>query len=235
MRLAGKGEMFMFMNLMRTFGLPAVVTGVVLAIASPARAQQPARPASTPVGIYLAAQGGALLQPRTAAAFGVEFGERIHRHVVTYAALSYFEDLMDTALTDQLATVSRTLTARTARSWDLRGRDRGVGLVVGAKYLVGTGTVKPYVGAGAGALALHRTITDSRAGDVTAATFTEFNVGDASLTTRTVTRPLTEASVGVDFDFGRTHVDVGYRYRRAFHLSLTPDFSQAVIGVGVNF
>ena len=217
------------MKIMRTFGLPALV----LAIASPALAQQ--QPAPAPVGIYLAAQGGALVQPRTAAAFGVEFGEHVHRNVVTYAALSYFEDLMDTALTDQLAAVSRTLTARTARSWDLRGRDRGVGFVVGAKYVVGTGTAKPYLGGGVGALALHRTIIDPRAGDVTAATFSDFNVGDASLTAKTVTRPLTEASFGVDLDFGRTHVDLGYRYRRAFHLSQTPDFSQAVVGIGINF
>ena len=209
------------------------LSGLALAIASPALAQQ--QPATAPVGIYVAATGGALLQPRTAAAFGVEFGDRIHRKVVTYAALSYFEDLMDTALTDQLAGVSRTLTARTARSWDLRGRDRGVGFVAGAKYVVGTGTVKPYVGGGAGALALRRTITDPRAGNVTAATFSEFNVGDASLTRNTVTRPLAEAAFGLDLDFGRTHVDLGYRYRRAFHLSQTPDFSQVVMGVGINF
>lgn len=208
------------------------LSGLVLAIASPALAQQPA---SAPVGISLTVQGGALVQPRTAAAFGVEFGERIHPNLVTYATLSYFEDVMSTQLTDQLAALSQTLTTKTGRAWDLHGRDRGVGFVAGAKYMVGTGTMKPYFGGGAGALAIHRQIIDPRAGDVTAATYKEFLIGDPALTTVTRTRPLAEATVGVNLDFGRTHVDVGYRYRRAFHLSQKADFSQAVVGVGVNF
>ena len=217
--------------------LSHVVTlpGLALAIASPALAQQPAQPASAPVGIYFQAQGGVLLDPRTGPAFGIEFGERVHRNVVAFATISYFDDIMDQALVDDLARLSRNLTSSTGRVFSLQGRDRGVGFVAGAKYVVGSGTVKPYVGGGVGALAIRRRITDSRVGDVTAATLTEFGIGDLSLTTDQATRPLAEAVVGVDFDFGRTQLNIGYRYHRAFRLAQPPDFSQAVIGLGVNF
>jgi hypothetical protein len=41
--------------------------------------------------------------------------------------------------------------------------------------------------------------------------------------------------VGYATDLGRARVDVGYRYRRAFHVGDTVDFSQIVVGFGVNF
>jgi hypothetical protein len=175
------------------------------------------------------------LQPQASAAFGVEFGQRVHRDVVAYATLSYFENLMSDDVDRDLSALSRVVTTRTGRAWDLQGRDRGVGLIVGAKYVAGIGFVRPYVGGGAGALAIRRRITDPRAGDVTTATFSDFGVGDPALTTNSLTRPLAEATAGVALEFGRARVDVGYRFRRSFHFNQTPDFSQAVVGVGINF
>ena len=216
------------MKLTHLVTLPALA----LAIASPALAQ---RPAPALVGIYVQAQGGALLNPRTTPTFGVEFGDHVGRDVVAFATLSYFDDIMDDALVNDLARLSRTLTSGTGRVFNLQGRDRGVSFVAGAKYHVGRGPVKPYVGGGAGTLAIRRRITDSRAGDVTAATLAEFGIGDPALTINSATRPLAEGAAGVDLDFGRTHVDVGYRYRRAFQFSQPPDLSQVAIGLGINF
>ena len=208
-------------------------SGFILASVLPAFAQQPGPP--RPVGIYVSAEAGALFQPQTAAAFGVQFGERIHRNVVAYATLSYFENVMGKDVTDSLPQLSQVLTARTGRTWDLQGRDRGVGFIAGAKYVMGQGTARPYIGGGGGAIAIHRWITDRVAGDVTSATFRDFGVGDSALTTGNLTRPLVEAAIGVDLEFGRTRVDLGYRFRRTFHLSQTPSFSQGSIGLGVNF
>ena len=107
----------------------------------------------------------------------------------------------------------------------------------GAKYLIGQGTVRPYVGGGAGIVDLKRTITEARIGDVTAAVFNDFAVGqpDLSLESEGVTRPLIEATLGAGIFAGRTYVDLGYRYRRAFRLDPTLDFSQFTIGVGYKF
>jgi hypothetical protein len=227
----------MFMKLMRILSLPVVGTATVLALvftASPALAQS-VQPVGLPVGVYVAATGGALLSPNTTGAFGAEFGDRIHPHVVAYATLTYFEDLMDSSVSDQLASASRTLTSVTGRSWNLQGRDRGVGFVAGGKYLITRGSVRPYVGGGLGALGLRRFVTDARAGDVTLATFNDLNIGDRALTDKTVVRPLGEAAFGVDFEFGRTHSELGYRYRHAFNLTNTPDFSQVVAAIGINW
>jgi len=224
------------MKLMRMFSLPALL----LAIAAPAMAQSAQavqinqQTAWRPVGVYVAATGGALFDPQTAPAFGAEFGDRIHNNVVAYATFSYFEDLMDQTVSDQLVNVSQVLTSRTGRTWILEGRDRGIGFIAGAKYLFGNGSFRPYLGGGAGALGVHRTISDPRVGDVTEATFDEFNVGAATLTSNTVTRPMLEGAFGVDLDFGRTHAELGYRYRHAYHLP-TPPFSQVVAAIGVNF
>jgi hypothetical protein len=216
---------------MRTF---IATSGFLLLGALPAVAQQPAPP--TPVGIYVSAEAGALFQPQTSAAFGVQFGERIHRNVIGYATMSYFENVMSKDLTDSLPQLSQLLTARTGRPWDLHGRDRGVGFVAGAKYMVGQGTKRPYIGGGAGAIGIRRRITDRLAGDVTSATYREFGVGDSALTTTgNLARPLVEATLGVDLEFGRTRVDLGYRFRRVFHLVDAPSFSQGSVGIGVNF
>lgn len=208
------------------------ISGFLMAGVVPALAQQPASP---PVGIYVSAEAGALFQPHKAAVLGVQFGEQIHRSVIAYATLSYFENVMSKNISDSLPQLSQLLTARTGRTWDLRGRDRGVGFIAGAKYMVGRGSTRPYIGGGAGAIAIHRWITDPLAGDVTAAAFRDFGVGDSTLTAGNLTRPLVEATAGIDLEFGRAHVDLGYRVRRAFQLSQTPSFSQGSVGIGVNF
>jgi opacity protein-like surface antigen len=144
---------------------------------------------------------------------------------------------MRQTMRDEVVTLGTRLSTLTATRWELAGRDRAVALTAGAKYLVGTGTIRPYVGAGGGIINLKRTVTEARIGDVTTAVFNDFNIGvsDLSLATRGLTRPMGEALVGVGIVAGSTYVDVGYRYRKAFRLTSGLDFSQLSVGIGYKF
>ena len=185
---------------------------------------------------YIAAQAGAISGP-PAPVFSVEYGDNMHRSAQAYLTLSYFENLMRQAMRDDVTTLGTNLSARTGAPWELSGRDRGVALTTGAKYLFGSGNARPYVGAGAGIMSLRRTVTEARIGDVTAAVFNDFSVGesDLSLASASITRPLVEAAFGVGIVNGNTYFDVGYRYRRAFRLANSLDFSQVNVGVGYRF
>ena len=110
-------------------------------------------------------------------------------------------------------------------------------LVGGGKYLVGSGSVQPYLGGGAGIISMRRTVTDAHLGDVRDAIFNDFSVGefDLSLAPASVTRPLVEAAFGVGIVKGHAYFDIGYRYRRAFRLANNLDFSQVSVGVGYTF
>jgi len=186
---------------------------------------------------YLAAIGGAVSRPPTGPVFGVEIAENVGRHAQAYATFSYFENLMGQSLRDGLDDRAARLTTLTGDAWSLEGRDRGVTFVAGGKYLFGNGSVRPYLGAGVGAINLKRTVVEARLGDVTRAVFNDYQLGDAdlSLATEGITRPLVEAAIGVGIGTGHTHFDIGYRYRSAFHLGNTLDFSQVTAGIGYRF
>jgi opacity protein-like surface antigen len=224
------------MHVGRSIGLVPVFA---LAIAGSALGQQIA-PGSAVVPEqrgYVAALAGAMSGPPTAPVFSVEYGENIHRNVQAYATLSYFENLMRQTMQDEVTTLGTALSTFTGTRWELSGRDRGVAFAAGAKYLIGSSAIRPYIGAGAGVMNLKRTVTEARIGDVTAAVFNDFDIGegDLSLATTSLTRPLAEGSVGVGIVAGSTYVDVGYRYRRAFRLTNSLDFSQLSVGVGYKF
>jgi hypothetical protein len=185
---------------------------------------------------YVSASTGASFGPQVAAVFAGEYGERVSRHVQAYVSVSYQENLMQSDITDDLAALSNGLTAATGIPWTLHGRDRGVALVAGGKYLFGDSAVRPYVAGGGGVIEIERTISDARVGDVTSAVLTEFGIGELELTTESETSPLLEAGAGVAVSVGRaTYFDFGYRYHRAFHLSEPLDFSQFSASVGVRF
>ena len=109
--------------------------------------------------------------------------------------------------------------------------------VAGGKYVFGSGIVRPYVGAGLGTIHLKRTVVDARLGDVTQAVYNDFDLGDGdlSLSVEGITRPLVEAAFGVGIGTGRTHFDIGYRYRSAFRTDSKLDFSQVTAGIGYRF
>jgi opacity protein-like surface antigen len=112
-----------------------------------------------------------------------------------------------------------------------------VAVVAGGKYVFGSGMVRPYVGAGLGTIHLKRTVVEARLGDVTRAVYNDFDLGEAdlSLATEGITRLLAEAAFGVGIGAGRTHFDVGYRYRSAFRMSTELNFSQVTAGIGYRF
>lgn len=188
---------------------------------------------------WVSASAGATFgsQTQTRATFAGEWGEDIIPNVVqAYVTVSYFDNLMRNDLTDDLSQLSADLTATTGIPWNLRGRDRGVSLIGGGRYLfISQGPIRPYVGGGGGVINLKRTIADARVGNVTSAVLTEFGIGELTITTQNLTRPLLEGAVGAVLFGGPVYVDIGYRYRRAFHLSESFDFSQVIGAVGYRF
>ena len=217
----------------------SISAALVLALSSvPAFAQGTPAPASkAEPRWYLAAIGGAVSRPAAEPLFGAEIAEHLGRHGQAYLTVSYFENLMRDSLRDALDAKSAELTRLTADTWTLSGQDRGVAVVAGGKYVFRSGTVRPYVGAGLGTIHLKRTVVDARVGDVTRAVFNDFDLGEAdlSLATEGMTRPLVEAAFGVGIGTGRTHFDIGYRYRSAFRTSIELNFSQVTAGIGYRF
>lgn len=226
------------MHVHRSFVL---VPAFALAVATSAMAQQVGPRSGVASGPdqrgYIAALAGAVSGPPAEPVFAVEYGESLHPDVQAYATLSYFDNVMPRSLRNDVLALATELSGLTDVPWSLTGRDRAVTFAAGGKYLIGHRRVRPYVGAGAGIINLKRTITEARIGDVTTAVFNDFDIGqiDLSLEAAGVTRPLGEVAVGVGIVAGRTYVDVGYRYRRAFGLATTLDLSQFTAGVGYSF
>jgi opacity protein-like surface antigen len=225
----------------RIAALPAVVivSSLVAIAAAPAFAQQgaPQPVQRRDIGWVSVAAGSTFgSETERAATFAGEWGEDVIPSVQVYVTVSYFENLMRQDLTDDLAELSGFLTSITGTPWSLRGRDRGVTLIASGRYLLNSdGTIRPYVGGGGGVLNIERFIVDPRAGDVTTSILSDFNIGELSITTKTLNRPIIEGALGIGFFSGPVYVDVGYRYRRAFHLDETLDFGQAMVGIGYKF
>jgi hypothetical protein len=212
--------------LMTLFLLAASVLG--------ASAQTPPLPAARNQG-YLAALAGATVDPGQNAVFSVEYGDDINRNVQAYATFSYFENLLSPDFANSLNAIGASLTAITGSKWEFTGRDRGAAFVVGGKYLIGTAGVRPYLGAGLGAINIKRTVVERFHGEVATALLNDFNLGEPALSTSSATRPLAEGAIGVEMTAGPTYVDVAYRYRRAFRLVEPLSVSQVSVGLGYRF
>lgn len=207
--------------------------------AAAARGQEVApRPASGSVERgYLIAGAGGSFGPQTAATFSTEVGEKIGRFAQAYVAFSYVEDLMTDRTRNDLVVAGQRLEAVTLRPWNFRGRDRGRAFTTGARFTV-PGPVRPYVALGVGALNLKRIVTERTLGDVTDSFRTQGATSGDLLNNAqpSTTRPMVEAGGGVGVVIKRGHLDLGYRYRRAFHaFEQTFDFSQVTVSAGVAF
>jgi opacity protein-like surface antigen len=217
----------------------SVSAALVLALVSSASAfaQGASAPRTSEPKWYLAAIGGAVSRPPTGPVFGVEIAENLARHAQAYVNFSYFDNLMDDSLRNALDARAASLTTLTGDPWSFSGRDRGMSLVAGGKYVFGGGIVRPYVGGGAGVINLKREVLEARLGDVTQAVFNDYHLGEAdlSLSTLGVTTSLVEGTVGVGIGSGHTHFDIGYRYRSAFGLTNKLDFSTVTAGIGYRF
>jgi hypothetical protein len=85
-------------------------------------------------------------------------------------------------------------------------------------------------------LNLQRTITERTLGDVSDPVLVVFGAPDGFINPREESSFLATAEfiAGVGIASGRTYVDVGYRFRKVFHVeSFT--FSQFTVGVGMRF
>jgi opacity protein-like surface antigen len=212
----------------------------VLLVATSAVCQEPTTtPAAPPPQRgYVTAVTGMTFQAETAATFAAEYGENIGRNIQAYATFSYFDNLTTTGTRDDLNTLGNVLESLTGTPWNFTARDKGVAFIVGGKFLVPTHSgIRPYIGGGAGALNIKRTITSPTVGDVTNYLASEFGLTQAPLTSSEVdaTKPIAEMTTGVGVVAGQVFIDVGYRYRKAFHFAETLDFSQFCVGIGMKF
>ena len=223
---------------MTAFKSCSLLPCLVLLTATVAAAQE-GRPASPPPldHGYMTGSAGASFADTRAATFGIEIAESLHPRVQAYMAFNYFDNLLNDQAASDLADLGDLLTDLHDAPWVFHGRDRGLAFSGGAKYLLSQGgTFRPYVGGGPGVLNLQRTITEQTIGDVSDPVLVVFGAPDGFIeaSEKSTFRAMAEFIAGVGIASGRTYVDVGYRYRKVFHVE-SFSFSQFTVGVGMRF
>jgi len=213
---------------------------LMLLVAAPVFAQQRPAPAPRPLRGYLIGGGGASIgTAETGVTLSAEIAENMTRNVQAYMSAAYYDNIMSDAATNQLTLVGNTLTALTGTPWVFSGRDKARSFTFGSKVLLPvTSSVHPYVGGGFGALNVRRVITEQNRGNVSTAYLAQFGSPDAVIdpTNTDTTHPMGEVAAGVGAVVKRAYVDIGYRYRKAFHTgSQSFDISQIGAAVGVKF
>jgi opacity protein-like surface antigen len=168
--------------------------------------------------------------------FSAEYGEKVTRNSQAYVNFTYFDDVMTNQMRDNLAAAAANIKAITGVSRSFSGRDRGLAFTAGGKYQPGT-WIRPYIGAGAGAFNIERTITEGTLGDVSLAFAeqTPYWDGVVSRDSMNATKPLAEAVAGIGFVTRSMYIDLGYRYRHVFHTATDIDLSQVVLGIGAKW
>jgi opacity protein-like surface antigen len=223
---------------MTAFRSVSLVPCLVLLTATIATAQQDRAASQPPLDNgFMTATMGASFSDTRAATFGVEIAETLHPRVQAYAAFNYFDNLFNDQASSDLVDLASYLTRITGDPWAFSGRDRGLSFSGGAKYLLSHGpTFRPYVGGGPGVLNLQRTITERTLGDVSDPVLVVFGAPDGFIeaSEESTFRAMAEFVAGVGMAHGRTYVDVGYRYRKVFHVE-SFSFSQFTVGVGMRF
>lgn len=211
---------------------------LLLALVAPASAQQATRPAPASERWYVTGAAGVLVGAPNSGNISAEVGQTLGRRTQAYVNLTYFDDVMTDASRAALAALGTTLTATTATPWSFAGRDRGRAVTAGARVLLSTGSVRPFVGAGAGALNVEQIITDQTRGDVSqqiASQFGTLSGGLVNTAQSSATHAIGEAIGGVAVLVGRLHIEGSYRYRRPFHDITGLHLAQAGVAVGVSF
>jgi hypothetical protein len=215
---------------------------LMMLVAAPALAQQRPSP-PRPLRGYLIGGGGASLgqavPAQTSLTLSAEIAENMTRNIQAYMSAVFYDNIMSDAETNQLALVGSALSAATGTPWVFQGRDRGRSFTFGAKVLMpATSSVHPYIGGGFGALNVRRTIQELSRGNVTQAFLTQFGSADGLVhpTDTDTTHAMTEVAAGIGAVIKGAYLDVGYRYRRAFHTgSESFNISQVGAAVGVKF
>jgi opacity protein-like surface antigen len=213
----------------------SLVPVVLVALSSPAVAQEVASANEAPHAYAMGVGGAAFNQnfENATASVAFEYGERVSRNVTAYANFSFIDNLMSDPMRQNLDSASSML------GQEFSGRDRGLAFTMGGKYLLPTGRrVRPYFGGGFGLINLKRYISEQTFGDVTNTFFfmTGLNDGVIDAGESATTKPLGELIAGVSAAMNnRTYVDVKYRYGRVFNSVENIDFSQVSFGIGVTF
>jgi opacity protein-like surface antigen len=214
---------------------------VAALVAVPAFAQQrPATPTPDRLRGYLVLGGGSSINtPQNSLMINAEIAENVTPDIQVYLGAAYFDNVMSQATRDQLAQTGETLTALTGNPWVFDGRDRARSFTLGGRYLFPTSaSVRPYVGGGVGAINFRRTIHEQSRGNITDAYLAQFGSPDGVVdsTQSNTTRPMTELAVGVGAAVKKAYIDVGYRWRKAYHtLDDTFEISGVGVAVGLKF
>jgi hypothetical protein len=207
---------------------------LVLLTATAAVAQ--GRPAAVDHG-FMTGSAGASFSDLRAATFGIEIGEQLNDRTQAYAAFTYFDNLFSDRAAADLNSLAATLTTINGEPWVFTGRDRGLGFSGGARYLLSTGSARPYVGGGPGVMNVRRSVSEAALGDVSDPLLATFGAPDGFIdaTKMSTFKPMGEFIAGVGISSGRTYVDVGYRFRKVFRAAESFSFSQFSVGVGMRF
>ena len=211
-----------------------LAAAAVLAVSAPAWCQGSTAPGPADQHGYVSGLAGAVSGPPSTGTVAVEYAENMRPDTVAYVTVAYFNNLLRSDVRNDLAAAGAQLTAITGTPFVFSGRDEGVAFLGGAKYVLPFTWVQPYIGGGAGAIRLNRTITEAHLGDVKQAVLNDFGIGGFQLLDG-VTKPIGEVAAGVSFALGHTYVDVAYRFRKVYQLDNTLDFSQFSGGIGYRF
>jgi hypothetical protein len=216
-----------------------LVPCILLLSAATGLAQAPSGPApANPEHGYIIVFAGGAVSDTTTPTFGVEIGEHVTRQVQAYLTLTYFDNLIRDEAVSALDALAADLTATTGLPWQFDGRDRGLALSVGGKYLFSTdGAARPYIGGAAGFVNLKRTIHEIDLGDVTEDILETYGAPDGGIDPMqsSTFKPMLEAAPGVSFVNGRLYVDVSYRFRKIFRSREPFYVSEVHVGVGMGF
>jgi hypothetical protein len=224
---------------MNTFRSVSFLVAALVAV--PAFAQQrPSVAGQERLRGYLIAGGGAATStPQNSLTLSAEVAENVTSDIQVYMGAAYFDNVMSQASRDQLARTGAALTAITGSPWVFDGRDRARSFTVGARYLIpASASIRPYVGGGIGAINLRRTVHEQSRGNITTAYLAQFGSADGVVdpTQSNTNRPMTEVAVGVGAAVKKAYIDVGYRWRKAFHtLDDTFEISGVGAAVGLKF
>ena len=223
------------------YRLALLVTLLTLAYAAPARAQifDLGDPEDVPYSRgYISVAGGATVKEPREAVAAVEFGERINDLFEAYLNFTYARDIMLPRMRQHLDNASAAWTQATGTPYSFTGRDQGLTLTYGGRFLFPTGSpVRVYAGAGFGGIWIRRSITEATIGDVTrdfgrVYGETDGNVGVGGSYSL---KPQGEAVVGVALGAGRLYADFAVRRRRVFKTEERLDYQHFTASLGVRF
>jgi hypothetical protein len=173
---------------------------------------------------------GATFGTEAAPFFAGEIAGNVTRDMQIYGAFGRLNNVLPSSVQDDLDDVSAALTALTRVRWDFEATAPAFVGTGGVRYLIPTGaTARPYAMGGLGFGNIRLKVKEVDLGDVTDDLMDEGYLDDD-----TINKLAFECGGGVIVPFGRTYVDVGYRFMK-FVDAEEVNISRAYVGFGVTF